>query len=345
MLAAPLFDLPLSVETMASTRLEGETTSDFTRFTTEITLQGDGLVGRGEDVAYDETAHEDYPSLSLPATDTLGGFLEQLTDDMLFPAGVPAERSSRNFRRWGVESAALDLALRQNDETLASALELTADPVRFVVSTRLEDPPSGAVVERWLDRDPTLGFKLDPTDDWTAETVTRLVETDAVEILDMKGQYEPDQVERPTDSATYERVLSAFPDAIIEDPRLTEETRPLVADHEKRVSWDYPIRAVTSIENLPWEPEWLNIKPSRFDSLRELFQTIEYCLDRGIELYGGGQFELGVGRDHLQTLASLFYPDGPNDIAPRRYNVPEPGDALPGSPLEPRPDRRGLSFS
>ena len=30
--------------------------------------------------------------------------------------------------------------------------------------------------------------------------------------------------------------------------------------------------------------------------------------ERGIALYGGGQFELGPGRGHIQYLASLFHP-------------------------------------
>ena len=38
--------------------------------------------------------------------------------------------------------------------------------------------------------------------------------------------------------------------------------------------------------------------------------------ERGIEMYGGGQIELGVGRGQIQLLASLFHPDGVNDIAP-----------------------------
>ena len=55
----------------------------------------------------------------------------------------------------------------------------------------------------------------------------------------------------------------------------------------------------------------LNIKPSRFGPLSRLFECIDACLERGVELYGGGQFELGVGRGQIQEIASLFYPDTP----------------------------------
>ena len=54
----------------------------------------------------------------------------------------------------------------------------------------------------------------------------------------------------------------------------------------------------------------------------------------GMVLYGGGQFELGIGRDQIQALASLLYADGPNDVAPREYHG-EAHAEVPGSPLVP----------
>ena len=51
-------------------------------------------------------------------------------------------------------------------------------------------------------------------------------------------------------------------------------------------------------------------------------------------MYGGGQFELSVGRNQIQTLASLFHPDGPNDVAPLGYDGPE-WSRTPASPLPP----------
>ena len=50
-------------------------------------------------------------------------------------------------------------------------------------------------------------------------------------------------------------------------------------------------------------------------------------------MYGGGQFELGPGRGQIQYLASLFHPDGPNDVAPGGFNEPEVPPGLPSSPL------------
>jgi hypothetical protein len=79
----------------------------------------------------------------------------------------------------------------------------------------------------------------------------------------------------------------------------------------------------------------LNLKPARFGSVRALFDTYDYCAAHGIGAYGGGQWELGVGREQIQVLASLFHPDTPNDIAPRGYNEADPPPGLPTSPMEP----------
>lgn len=130
----------------------------------------------------------------------------------------------------------------------------------------------------------------------------------------------------------------------MEDPALTDETRPLFDGREQRVSWDAPITSVERIESLPWEPCWLNIKPSRFGSLQSVLDAIEYCLANDIRMYVGGQFELSVGRHHLQALASVFYPDAPNDVAPAGYNLPELPSNLPGSPLTPPENPAGLDW-
>jgi hypothetical protein len=50
-------------------------------------------------------------------------------------------------------------------------------------------------------------------------------------------------------------------------------------------------------------------------------------------MHGGGQFELGPGRGHIQYLASVFHPDTRNDVAPVGHNAPEVPAGLPDSPL------------
>ncbi|MDZ7730569.1 MAG: hypothetical protein U5K37_06145 [Natrialbaceae archaeon] len=253
-------------------------------------------------------------------------------------------RYSGNYRRWAFESAALDLALKQADLSLADALDRTREPVRFVVSTRLGDPPTADRVLDWLERDSSLEFKLDPTADWTPTLIETLADTDAVRIIDLKGQYEDEAVSLTGEPRLYSLLLDRFPDAVVEDPDVTPATRTVLEPETDRLSWDYPIRSVETIEALPWEPNWLNIKPSRFGTIQSLFETLEYCLERDITLYGGGQFELGPGRGQLHHLASLFYPDGPNDVAPQGYNLPDPPETVPESPLEPPATPQGFGW-
>ena len=88
----------------------------------------------------------------------------------------------------------------------------------------------------------------------------------------------------------------------------------------------------------------LNLKPSRFGSVRALFDTYDYCAENDIAGYGGGMFEQGPGRGQLQYLASLFHPSAPNDTAPAEYNLPSPRPDLPRSPLAPEPHPTGFRW-
>ena len=88
----------------------------------------------------------------------------------------------------------------------------------------------------------------------------------------------------------------------------------------------------------------VNIKPSRFGPLSRLFEMYDWCEGEGVGAYGGGQTELGVGRGHIQYLASLFHPDTPNDTAPGGFNHPVLPDGLPASPLEPHVDATGFRW-
>jgi hypothetical protein len=339
--------LPLSVEGVDYEQFERDTSSDFTRTTTVVALHGAGETGRGEDVTYDTEDHEvlvaDPPPVPASFAGTFGEFSALLDDVDLFPE-PPGQEAARHYRRWAVESAALDLALRQADTDLASALGRSYDPVRFAVSTRLGDPPTLDRVEALVDAYPDVEFKLDPTSDWTTDLIADLAAMDRVRVLDLKGVYEGTTVDQPPDPALYRRVVEGFPEAVIEDPALTDDTRPIFDGHEQRVSWDYPITGVESVRELPFEPDWLNVKPSRFGTVESLFETVAYARERGMALYGGGQFELAVGRGQIQALASLLYPDAPNDVAPGGYNDPDVRTDLPTSPLSPPEDPAGFRW-
>ena len=358
-LYAALADLPLAIDTVNLRRRARDTSSGFERVTTTFRLRGAGELGRGEDVTYDAPDHD--ALFAAPEADpttpadslgfeaaltgewTFASFSEHVDTVDLFPKKDPERETSRPYRRWAVESAALDLALRQADTDLASRLGRARDPVSFVASTRLGDPPSADRVREIAERVSGIGFKLDPTEDWTDEVVESLP-TERVRVLDLKGLYEGTDVDGVTDPAFYEWLLDAFPNAVVEDPAINSSTRDVFAGEEGRLSWDYPVTGVESVENLPIEARWLNVKPSRFGTLKSLSETLSWARERGVRLYSGGQFELGVGRDQLHALASLFYPDAPNDAAPTAFNDPDVPARLPATPLSPSAAPRGFEF-
>ena len=332
-----LADLPLEVEGYTLEGLRANVSSGFERLSTVVHLQGAGHEGVGEDVVYDAEDHvamqEAGPALALAGHYSLGELCERIDALDLFPQ-EPKREVSRLYRRWTFHSAALDLALRQAGRPLHDVLGRAPAPVSFVVSLRLGEPPSLDPIERRLARYPTLRFKLDPTSSWTPELIEALVATEAVDSVDFKSLYRGTVVDQPPDPVLYERVVSAFPEAWIEDPDVvTNETAAVRAEHHDRITWDAPIHSIDDIEALPFAPRMVNLKPSRIGGLKKLCDTYDYCAERGIGAYGGGQFELGPGRGQAQYLASLFHADTPNDLAPVGYNVNEPAGGLPASPL------------
>jgi L-alanine-DL-glutamate epimerase-like enolase superfamily enzyme len=342
-----LAGLPVEIERYTLEPLQADVSSDFVRKSTVIHLHGGGHEGVGEDVTYDAVDQEILqaagPALELSGSFTLASFAERLSELSLFPQ-APQREVSANYRTWAYESAALDLALRQAGTTLHAALARECEPVRFVVSMRLGEPPSIEPVGSRLALYPRMRFKLDPTSSWDESLIAELRATGAVDSVDFKGLYVGSIVDQPADPVLYARVVEAFPKAWIEDPKLTPETDALLAEHRERFSWDAPIHSIADIEALPYPPRMVNIKPSRLGGLRTLLGAYDYCAARGIGNYGGGQFELGVGREQIQYLASLFHADAPNDVAPTGFNLPDTAPDLPSSPLPAQPSPAGFRW-
>jgi hypothetical protein len=307
--------LPVAIDGYYLEPLEREVAPGFTLRRTVVVLHGQGEEGRGEEVDYDPrtqaTFQADEGKLPFAGGHTLESF-------SLLQSG------QTEYRRWAIESAALDLALRQAGTSLGDAIGKKQKPLRFVVSTRVKNVPG------WLELYPDLHFKLDPDREWTDELIAGLRN---VETVDFKGIYRG-AFGMPPDADLYKRIVDAFPDAWIEDPALTPETEDVLGRHSDRITWDAGIHEWSDVEALPTMPHCLNCKPSRFGSVKRLFDFYDGCKREGIALYGGGQYELGIGRDQIQLLASLFHADAPNDVAPSAYNAATPVSGLPQSPLE-----------
>ena len=345
-------ELPVEIESYELDGRELAFGEQFTRYTTLIRLRGGGEEGVGEDVTYDGIDHSGFQAAGatqpITGKHTIHSLSQRLGELDLFP-DPPVREPSIDYRRWAFESAALDLALRQAGRSLADALEREPRPVNFVVSMRLgsldpDEPETTEKVTRMLELYPGTRFKLDPTNQWTPELIQELVDTGAVDSVDLKGLYRGTPVDVRTDPELYRSVAEAFPEAWIEDPDVTDETRPVLEPHKDRITWDAPIHSVADIESRPWKPKMVNIKPSRFGPLSRLMETYDYCEREGIGAYGGGQTELGEGRGHIQYLAALFHPDTPNDTAPGGYNMMDTPKGLPTSPLEPTIDTTGFRW-
>ncbi len=340
-------DLPVTIESYDLEGLVQNVSSDFERKSTIVHLRGEGEEGVGEDVVYEPVDHEiawkQGPTLPLAGDWTLRSFSEHLATLDLFPED-PQRDVSRLYRTWAYESAALDLALRQAGQPLHAVVGREPRPVTFVVSLRLGEPPTLEPITRRLEHYPSLRFKLDPTASWDAEVIAGLVATGSVDSLDFKGLYEGTVVDNPADPDFYMRVIDAFPDAWIEDPKLTPEIDELLVPHRDRITWDANIHSIADIEALPFAPRMVNLKPSRLGGVKPLFDAYDYTAERGIGAYGGGQFELGVGRGHIQYLASIFHPDTPNDTSPTGFHTADPPPGLPTSPLAPAAAATGFRW-
>jgi hypothetical protein len=343
-----LAGLPLVIEGCDYERLHAVLAHEFERVTTHVRLIGGGTDGLGEDVSVhveDGTSlHEAQPALALQGQWTLAGFCEHVVT--LDPWPEPPEWApARRWRNWAFESAALDLALRQAGRSLHDVLGLEPRPVRFVNSLGLGKVPSIEPVRRRLARSPGVRFKIDAEATWPAALVDEVAATGAVDTIDFKGHYNIEVKDPAALVALYDRVLSAFPDAFLEDPHDLPEIAARLGDHVERVSYDAPIHTAKDIGATPLAARGVNVKPSRIGSLRELFEVYARCARDQRPTYGGGMGELGVGRGQIELLASLFHADGPNDVAPSAYNEDDPAGQLPASPLTPRPEPTGFRWT
>jgi hypothetical protein len=297
----------------------------------------------------DHIAHRDAgPVHDFSGVTTLGEYCELAGELDLFLGAPPEYPASLLYRRWAYESAALDLALRQNGMALWEAVERDPSPLRFVCSTRLgsfgDDSPGSNTepIQKRLAKYPGLEFKLDPENDWTPELIAEISELATVRVLDLKGHYRGTPVDVDTDPELYAAVAEAFPEAYLEDPDL-DGAQGVLDGELDRVTWDAPLHSLDDVKEMARKA--INSKPSRFGSLRELLEIYEYCEHEGIAVYGGGQGEVECGRGQIQYLASLFHPGTPNDTAPAGFNDPAVPSGMPSSPMDPVPSETGFRWA
>src|SRR3954452_10865423 len=185
-------ELPLLVERCELVPLERDTSGGVTKVSIVVRLTGGGHEGQGEDITWDQIDQIEQlrraGELSwLRGRRTVEDFSTLLGLAALSPV-EPIRESARFYRRWAFESAALDLALRQNGLSLQDAVGRRARPVTFVASIRIGDPPDLRPLRAWLGADPGLRFKLDPTPSWDDGVVAELASLAGSDVVDMKGR-------------------------------------------------------------------------------------------------------------------------------------------------------------
>ena len=177
-------DLPLRIDRCELVPLVRDTSSGFTKVSIVVRLTGDGHEGQGEDITWDQIDQIEQlrhaGDLSwLRGRRTLDEFSTLLGLADLFPV-EPVRESARDYRRWAFESAALDLALRQSGVSLQDAVGRAAQPVNFVMSTRIADSSGLAALRALRGMDAALRFKLDLTPSWDRALLAELASLAAV---------------------------------------------------------------------------------------------------------------------------------------------------------------------
>lgn len=123
---ARLAALPVAIDRCELQPLVRDTSSGFTKVSLVVRLGGGSHIGEGEDITWDQIDQIEMlrggSDLSwLHGARTFDELSTLLGLANLFPV-PPIRESARFYRRWAFESAALDLALRQNGLSLHDAV-------------------------------------------------------------------------------------------------------------------------------------------------------------------------------------------------------------------------------
>jgi len=231
------------------------------------------------------------------------------------------------YQHAAIESAAVDLALRQARTNLAELVESDFSETRYVRSFAASPDPLPELAAH-LDQNPGIEIKVDVHPAWGEETLGQLARLRNISVLDFKHQ---------GTSATQTAVARALPEPWLEDPgQLGAPPSGILA---RRFSLDAALTSENPEEILQrMNPAAVNLKVPRMGGVLALLRAAAICEAEKRPFYLGGMFEVSVGRAQARELASLLAPQGPNDLAP----IPrETNHEFPSSL---RPPRGGIGF-
>lgn len=292
-------------------------------------LAGGGTSGQGENVAWTREAHLEFQRLvesqNWQGTSTLGVFHERL-----------ARTVTGSYDRAALESAAIDLALRQAHLNLAELAGTDFCELRYVRSFAASLDPLPELY-RHIKQAPSIGMKVDVHPHWSARTQRALAAIPSIEVLDFKHQGSTEhQME----------IAQALPWPWLEDPGCGSfvvgsgaPAQRLPALLANRFSLDAALTAEHPEETLAaLVPAAVNLKVPRMGGVLNLLTAAAFCETRKKPSYMGGMFEVSVGRTQARELASLLAPRGPNDLAPLNLST---NDSFPAT-LQPRSGAPGF---
>jgi len=294
-LRAALADLPLTVES-AQCRCAEIALPDYPdgpRPTAVVTLGAGDLGGSGEHVAFTAPEHRTFRDDVVPRVPRGRGRVGQFAEAIRALTAKPYERAA-------LEAAAIDLALRQARTNCARLLGMGPVAARYVVSFGPAADPLPALACAG-----TLDVKLDVHPGWDDAVLAALAASGRVAVLDWKGGGVRHQ---------HERVHAALPDALFEDPAANGE--PWSAGLCGRLAADMAVASAADVERVTPAPVAINLKPARMGGVLEALDAAARCARLERDIYFGGMWEVGPGRQQLRVLAALLAPEAPNDIAP-----------------------------
>lgn len=276
---------------------------DVSRPTGVVTLAAGELRGSGEHVAFAVSEQRAFRDEVVPRVPRGRGRLDAFVDAIRALTTKPYERAA-------LEAAAIDLALRQARTNCARLVAVEPRPARYVLSFGVTPDPLAAIAAAAAG---DLDVKLDVDPRWDERTLAALAASGRVVVVDWKGGGARDD---------HERLHAALPNALIEDP--DPAGAPWSAGLRARLAADAAVASAVDVDAAAVPPAAVNVKPARMGGVLEALDAAARCARLGRDVYFGGMWEVGPGRQQLRVLAALVAPDGPNDIAPLTQAGPRP---------------------
>jgi L-alanine-DL-glutamate epimerase-like enolase superfamily enzyme len=266
-----------------------------------VRLSGEGALGFGENVAFDESEHERFAAY-------VSGWARRNAGARLLHVGSAVPSQGTPYERAALEAALIDLALCQARLSLRALTGVETARLRFVASLAASPEPS-AVVRDLRRRGFTGDLKIDVDPGWSPAILAAIAGDPRIAIFDFKGR----------GHAALAAALYASSAALLEDPPLDFHAPPR---GRARISRDGNVSDAPSVAALSARGESVNLKAPRMGGPLEVLRGLELAPSaRESEApdppiaYLGGMFEVGVGRTQARMLAALYCPDGPNDLA------------------------------